>query len=114
MNDQRQVIFSQRLKILKEQNINGILNDFFEEILINLNKIKVNFQKSGNEKSYLAEIKSITGNMISDSDLLKFGKLKETEFKNKIKNIYSEKKNSRVQILGESQNTSLEKKIFYK
>ena len=38
MNDQRQVIFSQRLKILKEQNINGILNDFFEEILINLNK----------------------------------------------------------------------------
>ena len=112
MNDQRQVIFSQRLKILKEQNINGILNDFFEEILINLNKIKVNFQKSGNEKSYLAEIKSITGNMISDSDLLKFGKLKETEFKNKIKNIYSEKKNSRVQILGESQNTSLEKKIF--
>jgi len=112
MNDQRQVIFSQRLKILKEQNINGILNDFFEEIIINLNNIRVNFQKSGNEKSYLAEIKSITGNMISDSDLLKFGKLKETEFNNKIKNIYSEKKNSRVQILGESQNTSLEKKIF--
>ena len=50
--------------------------------------------------------------MISDSDLLKFGKLKETEFNNKIKNIYSEKKNSRVQILGESQNTSLEKNIF--
>ena len=112
MNDQRQVIFSQRLKILKEQNINDILNDFFEEILINLNNIRVNFQKSGNEKSYLAEIKSITGNMINDSDLLNFGKLKETEFNNKIKKFYSEKKNSRVQILGESENTSLEKKIF--
>ena len=36
MNDQRQVIFSQRLKILKEDNINIILNDFFEEILKNL------------------------------------------------------------------------------
>ena len=34
-------------------------------------------------KSYLAEIKNITGNMINDSDLLKFGKLKQTEF-NKI------------------------------
>ena len=35
MNDQRQVIFSQRLKILKETNIDEILNDFFEEILKN-------------------------------------------------------------------------------
>ena len=33
MNDQRQVIFSQRLKILKEQNINEILDDFLEEVL---------------------------------------------------------------------------------
>ena len=31
MNDQRQVIFSQRLKILKEKNINEILKDFFNE-----------------------------------------------------------------------------------
>ena len=50
--------------------------------------------------------------MINDSDLLKFGKLKQTEFNKNIKNIYAEKKNSRVQILGESQNNSLEKKIF--
>ncbi len=112
MNDQRQVIFSQRLKILKEQNIDDILKDFFDEILVNLNIIRSNFQKSGNEKTYLAEIKNITGNMISDSELLKFGKLKEIEFHKNIKNLYSEKKNSRVKILGENQNSSLEKKIF--
>ena len=28
MNDQRQVIFAQRLKILKENDISEILNDF--------------------------------------------------------------------------------------
>ena len=50
MNDQRQVIFSQRLKILKEKNIDKILNDFFEEILENLNLIRADFQKSGDEK----------------------------------------------------------------
>ena len=33
MNDQRQVIFSQRLKILKGNNISEILKDFFDEIL---------------------------------------------------------------------------------
>ena len=50
MNDQRQVIFSQRLKILKDNNINEILKDFFDEILVNLNSVRVNFQKSGDEK----------------------------------------------------------------
>ena len=112
MNDQRQVIFSQRLKILKEKNINDVLKDFFQEILINLNEIRTNFQKSGNEKSYLAEIKNVTGNMINDSDLLKFGKLKENEFNKNIENLYSEKKSLRLKILGEDQNNSLEKKIF--
>ena len=32
MNDQRQVIFTQRLKILQDNNISEILKDFFEEI----------------------------------------------------------------------------------
>ena len=43
MNDQRQVIFSQRLKILKEHNINNILKDFFDEILVNLNIVRSQF-----------------------------------------------------------------------
>ena len=112
MNDQRQVIFSQRLKILKENDINEILKDFFDELLVNLNLIRTNFQKSGDEKNYLTEIKSITGNVINDSKILEFGKLNEVEFKNKIQNLYSEKKNSRLKILGEKQNNNLEKKIF--
>ena len=78
MNDQRQVIFSQRLKILKETNINEILQDFFEEILTNLRNIRLNFQKSGDEKNFLTEIKNITGSVISDSELLRLGKLQET------------------------------------
>jgi preprotein translocase subunit SecA len=112
MNDQRQVIFSQRLKILKENNINEILKDFFDEILVNLNTVRQNFRKSGDEKSYLAEIKNITGNIVNDSEILKFGKLEEDEFNKKIQSLYSEKKNSRIKILGENQNNSLEKKIF--
>ena len=112
MNDQRQVIFSQRLKILKEDSIEVILNDFFDEILKNLNSARLNFQKSGDEKNYLTEVKNITGNSIIDDDLLNYGKLKENEFNNKIKSIYSDKKNSRIQILGKDQNHNLEKKIF--
>ena len=112
MNDQRQVIFAQRLKILKENNINTILKDFFDEILINLNLVRSDFQKSGDEKSYLAEIKNITGNIVSDNEILEYGRMKEVDFTNKIKSLYSEKKDSRIKILGENQNNDLEKKIF--
>jgi len=112
MNDQRQVIFSQRLKILKENNINEILKDFFNEALQDLNNTRINYQKSYDEKKFLTEIKGITGNAYSDSQLLECGKLKESEFNVKIKDYYSSKKKSRVEILGEDQNNSLEKKIF--
>jgi preprotein translocase subunit SecA len=112
MNDQRQVIFSQRLRILKENNIAEILKDFFDEILVNLNLVRKNFQKSGDEKNYLTEIKNITGNVVGDNEILKFGKLKESEFKEKIQDLFLDRKNSRVKILGENQNSNLEKKIF--
>ena len=112
MNDQRQVIFSQRLKILKENNINGILQDFFDEILINLNLSRENFQKSGDAKSFLTEIKNLTGNVLSDKDILEYGKLGKAEFNKKIQILYSEKKTSRIKLLGENHNNGLEKKIF--
>jgi len=112
MNDQRQVIFSQRLKILKEYNINKILDDFLLEVLDNLNNARLNYQKSGDDKIYLTETKSITGNTIGDGELLEFAKLDRVDFNKKIKSLYLKKKKSRIQILGESQNNNLEKKIF--
>ena len=112
MNDQRQVIFSQRLKILKEQNINEILDDFLVEVLSILNSARSNYQKSGDKKIYLTETKNIIGNAINDNELLEFAQFKETDFNKKIKRLYIEKKNSRIKILGDSQNNNLEKKIF--
>ena len=112
MNDQRQVIFSQRLKILKENNIYEVLKDFFDEILKNLNVARIDYKKSHDRKTYLAEIKGITGNAVSDSELLDYGKLEEIEFSDKIKELYSNKKKSRIKILGENQSNNLEKKIF--
>ena len=112
MNDQRQVIFSQRLKILKETNISKILEDFFDEILKNLNDVRRNFRKSGDEKNFLTETKNITGNVVNDDQLLKFSSLNEAEFTKNIKELYLNKKKSRVDILGEAQNSNLEKKIF--
>ena len=112
MNDQRQVIFSQRLKILKEDNISAILNDFFEEIITNLDTSKKNYQKSNDEK-YLTEIKNITGNALNDSQLIKLISKESGDFKSEMKDLFLKKQKSRIDILGDEQNKSLEKKNFF-
>ena len=76
MNDQRQVIFSQRLKILKQNDIAEVLNDFFEEVLKDLDSIYINYKKSHNEK-FLTEIKNILGNSIEEKKLIDLAKPKK-------------------------------------
>ena len=58
MNDQRRVIFSQRLKILKNKNVEEILQDFLNEVLNNLKLAKDTYQKTNDEKNYLTTVKS--------------------------------------------------------
>ena len=112
MNDQRQVIFSQRLKILKNKNVEEILEDFLNEITSNLEKAKNIYKKSNDEKSYLASIKNTTGNIINDKDLISMASLDQEQFAKKIKDLYLSKKKDRDNIIGVDENNNLEKKIF--
>ena len=111
MNDQRQVIFSQRLKILREDKIDAILNDFFEEILEEL-KITVDNYKKSNDEKYLTQIKNVTGNSLSDNNLAQLSSKGKESFLKEMNKLFFEKRKSRINILGESQNKSLEKKIL--
>ena len=111
MNDQRQVIFSQRLKILREDNIGSILNDFFEEILEELKITVDNYEKSNDEK-YLTQIKNVTGNSLSDNNLAQLSSKGKESFLKEMNELFFEKRKSRINILGESQNKSVEKKIL--
>ena len=84
MNDQRQVIFSQRLRVLKGEDISKILNDFFEDILKSLENTINDYKKSNDEK-YLTEIKNITGNSIADTDLVKLASKNQNDFTKEMK-----------------------------
>ena len=112
MNDQRQVIFSQRLKILKNENTEEILIDFLDETIENLEKSKSAYLKSYDEKSYLASIKNITGNTLDDKELILITSLNKNQFAKKIKDLYLSKKNERIDIIGKEENINLEKRIF--
>ncbi len=111
MNDQRQVIFSQRLKILKEVDISNTINDFFDEIQNELKTMINDYKKSNNEK-YLTEIKNITGNSLNDEELSNLASKGETQFLKNLKDLFLSKRISREKILEKNQNRILEKKIF--
>ena len=94
---------------LKKKEISGILNDFFEEILKEIDLSITNYKKSNDEK-YLTEIKNITGKSINDEQLLKLALKEKDVFLSEMNDLFTQKKNYRVKILGEEQNKSLEKK----
>jgi preprotein translocase subunit SecA len=112
MNDQRQVIFSQRLKILKSENISETLVSFLDEVVLNLIKIKNDYEKTNDKTVYLNGVKNITGNILSDDELVVLTNISNNEFIKKLKDIFELKHQERVKLIGVSENNNIEKRIF--
>ena len=112
MNDQRQVVFSQRLKILKGKNISETLDSFLDEVIMDLIKVKNNYEKSNDKKIYLNAIKNISGSILSENELIALTNKTEGEFSKKLKNLFQSKQQERVKLIGEIENNDIEKKIF--
>jgi len=112
MNDQRQVVFSQRLKILKDKNISETLDSFLNEVVLDLTKVKHDYEKSNDQAIYLNAVKNITGNILNDNELIELTKGNEGEFSKKLKNLFYLRQQERLKLIGESENNDVEKRIF--
>ena len=112
MNDQRQVIFSQRLKILKTREVSEMVNSFMSEINQNIVKALQNFKNDNDMKLFSNEIKSNFGNIFSQDQIETFSKMNEKTLGKKIRDIFDEKRGQRISVLGKDQNNEVEKRIF--
>ncbi|MFL2887599.1 MAG: preprotein translocase subunit SecA [Pelagibacteraceae bacterium] len=112
MNDQRQVVFSQRLNILKSKNVSEMLIGFLSEVIDSLENIKDSYNKSHDKKLYLASAKNIVGNILSDEELLSLTNLNKEDFLKKLKEVYNIKRDKRIKTIGLNENDEIEKKIF--
>ena len=112
MNDQRQVIFSQRLSILKSKQVTQIIKNFLTDSISNLVLAKEEFSKTGDQKLYLTSIKSLIGNVVDDSELIKKSSLDKNKFKELFINIFNKKKDKRITLIGDDQNNDLEKRFL--
>ena len=112
MNDQRKVIFGQRIEVLKTENVKKMIFSFLEEINKNIISAQQNFSKTNDLKVFSSEIKANYGNAFDEKKIELFSKIKEVELTQNLNNFFEEKRNERIKILGEQQNNDIEKKIF--
>ncbi len=112
MNDQRQVIFSQRLKILKTNEVSEMIYSFLKEINENMENALENYKSSNDLKNFSNEVKTNFGNIFQKDQIEAFGKMDKKILINNIKGIFDEKRNERIKILGEKQNSEIEKRVF--
>ena len=112
MNDQRKVIFGQRLEVLNSKEVKKMIFSFSDEINKNLVLIHQNFKKNNDLKIFSNEIKRNYGNIFDEKKIEMFSKMKEEEFLKSLSISFKEKSSERIKVLGEQQNNEIEKRIF--
>ena len=112
MNDQRQVIFGQRAKILRSGETSELIYSFLKEITEGLEKSLDKFKKNQDFKNFSSEIKENFGNMFDVKQIEDISKMDKKSMTKKIIESFEKKRSERIQALGEGQNAEIEKRIF--
>ena len=112
MNDQRKVIFDQRMKILRSDDISDVIYSFLDDLIkIFVNEKKI-YERENRLDSFKTKIKSIMGRAFKDEDFKSILNLKDQEFENIIKKKFDIFRNKRNEVLTKESNLELEKRIF--
>ncbi len=112
LNDQRQVIFSQRKEAMNSDKIFDYSNNFLDEIKKNVIDLKI--QKLSNPKSqhFENQIKTLFGKNFDEKDLENLLKKKDDDLIKLLSENFENKRNERIKLLGENQSKEIEKRIF--
>ena len=113
MNDQRRVIYEQRLHVMKSVDIysviDGVFKEVIDEILLASNNLSENIEDRNNFK---LKVERITGMKISDDEFknfLTYSKKKKIEI---LQRNFTNKRKSRIEKISDINNQDVEKKIF--
>ncbi len=112
LNDQRHVIFSQRNDAMNSDQIFSYSENFLNEIIDDLIKLKI--QKISNPKNneFNNKLKSLMGKSLEENEFLQLAMLKDDEFKKKILEHFTKNRGERTKLLGEDQSKEIEKRIL--
>ena len=112
LNDQRHVIFSQRKTAMNSKEIFEYSEDFLNEIIDELLKLKKQKLSDPKNKDFDNKLLLILGKNFQNNDLENIKLLEDGAFKNKIFEKFSEMRDKRTKILGVNGSKEIEKRIF--
>ena len=112
LNDQRQVIFSQRNNVINSKNANTFADDFLAEIVENLKEINSKQIANPNSNEFLIKLKSLFGKSFNEDEIKSLINSKDNNFKKIVNEKFTEKRNERIKHLGEDQAKEIEKRVF--
>ena len=112
LNDQRQVIFSQRNNVISSKNPNIFADDFLSEIITKLKETKTKHLLKPGSNEFFNQIRPLFGKSFSEEEINNLANAKENEFEKFVNEKFIEKRNQRIKFLGEKQANEIEKRIF--
>ena len=112
LNDQRQVIFSQRNNILEKKTKVGFIDNFFDEIIDELKNEKKKHLLNPKDDIFLLKLKTTFGKAFNEIEIDKILKCSENEIEGIIKEKFLQKRSERLELLGSEKNQEIEKRIF--
>jgi len=112
LNDQRHVIFSQREKVLNNQDIFDYSDEFLSEILEHLIKLKNESLNKNKKNEFYNQLKILLGKSVNDEEFENLVNSKENEIKDKINSIFLSSRDERAKLLNIDKAKEIEKRIF--
>ncbi len=112
LNDQRQVIFSQRDEAIINNNIFSYSEDFLQEIVDNIIRLKTQNLSNPKSNEFENKLKTLVGKNLSEEDFKDISSLSEKEIKNKIISVFQDARKARIEMVGNENAKDIEKRIF--
>ena len=112
LNDQRQVIFTQRKDAMDSDKIFDYSDEFLNEIINDLINLKGKKLSSPNNNEFDNKLRTIFGKSLNNDEYQQLGSLKSSEFKDKVFEKFNLSRNNRTETLSENQSKEIEKRIL--
>ncbi len=112
LNDQRQVIFSQRKNAMNSEQIYEYSEEFLNNIFQDLISLKIKKMSNPTNYDFNNRLKSILGKNYDESDFKNLDSLNDNELKNIVFKKFKNAREERIKLLDENQSKEVEKRIF--
>ena len=112
LNDQRQVIFSQRNEVIQSKEAKQYSENFLKEVIEDLKNKKTRKLADTKSNEVNMQLMSLFGKSFDENEINELANMENKKFEEKIKNKFNSSREERIKLLNYEQYNEIEKRIF--